>query len=174
MVAHIVAPGGMPWFASWLASLAMFGGVLAAAVWWRHRVRRRAGLGVMSAGLLATVAVLAQQPSVPIAPGYGITVVAAPAATSPMLVRVCGVGVGATPHTIPGSGRLLRVLVDGRQAAELRTDTVALVMGTGRHHISAELITADHRAFAPPVTADRMVTVSGTGPIPAAPACNHS
>jgi hypothetical protein len=170
VIAHIVGPGRLPWYAAWLASLAMFGGVLLALVWWRLRTRRRVGLGLMAAGLLANAVVLALQPSVPIAPGYGITLAGARQTTSPVLLRVCATA-GATAPALPGNGRLLLVLVDGRQVAELHSDTVALPMSTGRHRVSAQLLTSDHRAFAPAVTTAATVTVTGSGALPATPSC---
>ena len=61
--------------------------------------------------------------------------------------------------------------VDGRQVAEVRSSTVVVPMSTGAHHVVAELITADHRAFVPPITADTTLTVTGAGPIGPTPPC---
>lgn len=170
MIAHIVAPG-FPWFASWLASVAMFAGVVVALVWWRLRTRRRIGIALAAAGVVGNAVLLGLQPSVPVSPGYGISVAAAEQAASPVPVRVCGVATDSSAAAVPGADRLLLLLVDGRQVAEVRSDVVAVPMSTGRHRITAELITADHRAFVPPVTAEAMVTVSGPGALSVAPPC---
>jgi len=171
VLAHIVGGGNVPAYAPWLASLAMFAGVVVVAVWWRVLPRRRFGYALAAAGLLASAVMAVAQPSVPIAPGYGIQVVDAGATTSPVLVHVCGAGSGATAPPVPGNGRLLLVFVDGRQVAELRSDIVAVPLASGRHRITAQLITADHRAFVPPVTSDATVIVTGPGAIPVASRC---
>lgn len=173
MLAHIVGGGNVPAFAAWLASLTMFAGVVVVAVWWRVRLRRWIGYALTAAGFLANVGMAVAQPSVPLPPGYGIHLADAGETTSPVLVHVCGVGSGATPAPVPGSGRLLLVFVDGRQVAELRSDTVAVPLAIGRHRITAQLITTDHRAFVPPVSSDATVTVTGPGAIPAASTCAH-
>jgi hypothetical protein len=171
VLAHIVGGGPVPAYAAWLAALTMFAGVVVVAVWWRVRLRRRIGGALAAVGLLANVGIAVAQPSVPIPPGYGIRLAAAAETTTPVLVRVCGLGSGATAPPVPGSGRLLLVFADGRQVAELRSDTVAVQLATGRHRLTAQLITSDHRAFVPAVTADATVTVTGSGAIPAPASC---
>jgi hypothetical protein len=167
VLAHIVAPSDIPVWATWLASLAMFGGALGAVVWWRERPRRIACTALGGAGLAASAALLLLQPSVVQGPGYGIRLVSAQPSTSPVLLRICGGG-GAP---VPGPGRLVLVSVDGRQAAEVRTDTVVLPIAHGTHTVAAELLTSNHRAFTPPVTARTTVNVNAAGPLPTPPAC---
>ena len=170
-LAHVVAPPGTPLWAEWLAALALFGGALGAVVWWRDRPRRNACAAAGGAGLVATAALLVTQPSLPLRPAYGIALHDAPAATTPVLLQVCpaaldGAGTTASPlPALPGPGRLLLISVDGRQVAEVRSSPVVVAMGEGRHHVVAELLTADHRAFAPPVIAAATVVVTGSGPL---------
>jgi hypothetical protein len=171
IVAHIVTPGGPPLFASWLASLALFGGALGALVWSRPSRRRPALLAISGAGLVASAVLLVVQPSVPLRPGYDIRLIDAPQPSSPVMLRVCGVDAVISAAPVPGPGRLLLVSVDGHQAAEVRANTVTLPMRTGEHRVVAELITSDHRAFVPPITASTTVTVTRPGPIQAAPTC---
>ena len=171
MLAHILGPGGAPSWAEWLAALALFGGALGAAIWWRQPTRRHGLLAVSGAGLVATAALLVTQPSLPLSPGYGIQLADARQATSPVVLQVCGARDTASPAPIPGQGRLLLITVDGRQVAETRTSTVTVQMATGTHEVVAQLITSDHRAFVPPVTTTATLTVTGPGPIAATPGC---
>jgi hypothetical protein len=173
VLAHVVSPGGPPLYASWLASLALFGGAFAAFVWWREPSRRAAFVSVGGVGLVASGALLVVQPSAPLRPGYGIQL-AGPrqgAATSPVVLRVCAVDAVVSPAPVPGPGRLLLVSVDGRQVAEVRASTVTVSMSAGEHRVAAQLITSDHRAFVPPITASTTVTVGGPGPIQTPPTC---
>jgi len=173
LLAHVVAPGGPPLYASWLASLALFGGAFAAFVWWREPSRRAPSVAVSGVGLVASAALLVVQPSAPLRPGYDIQLADARqgAATSPVVLRVCGVDAVVSSAPVPGPGRLLLVSVDGRQVAEARASTVTVPMSAGAHQVAAQLITSDHRAFVPPITASTTVTVSGPGPIQPPPAC---
>ena len=173
IVAHIVTPGGPPLYASWLASLALFGGALGSLVWWRQVRRRSVLVAISGAGLIATAVLLVVQPSAPVRPGYGIALVGARAATSPVVVRACGIDAVVSSAPVPGPDRLLLISVDGRQRAEIHGGTVALPLPAGDHRVVAELITADHRAFVPPITASMDVTVTGPGPLPAASTCTR-
>jgi hypothetical protein len=167
MIAHILAPGNVPDVVPWITAIALYGGLLGVVLSWRHR-RRRAGFAALAAmGMVSTALVYITQPSLPPQPGYAITIRGLDGRTtsSPVAVRVCA----AAP--VPGPGQLLLVRVDGAQAAETRDSTVVLLMSTGRHRIDAELITADHRAFQPPLTATATVVVSGSGPLTAPPPC---
>lgn len=171
LTAHVLAPSGAPLVASWLAALALFGGALGVVAWWQRRRWRAVCTTVAGAGLVASAALLVAQPSAPLRPGYGIALVDARLATSPVVLRVCGVFAATTTPPVPGPGRLLLVTVDGRQAAEVRSSTVVLSLPAGSHHLTAQLLTSDHRAFVPPVTTDLTVTVTGPGPLSPEPQC---
>lgn len=171
VLAHVVAPGGPPLVASWLASLVLFGAAFGTVVWWRQRRRRTVLLGISALGLLASAALLVLQPSAPLRPGFDIMLVGARPASSPVVLRVCGVGAVVSPAAVPGQGRLLLLSVDGHQVAEVRSSTVAVPMSAGTHHVVAQLITSGHRAFTPPITTAATVIVSGPGPLPATPHC---
>ncbi len=164
-LAHIV--GGGPVWPLWITGAVLFGGAVAAmAVPLRLR---RACLAATAVGLVATIAVYVALPSAPAAPAGLAIRVAAPAAsatvTSPVLVKVCGTS------DIPGAGRLLSISVDGRQVAEVDADTAAVTIAAGPHMLAVELVTSDHRAYAPPVLTNVQVTVSGVAPPAPAPAC---
>ncbi len=165
-VAHIL--GGGPVWPLWLTGALLFGGAVAAmAVPLRAR---RVCLAVAGLGLVSTCVVYALLPSAPSAPrGLSVQIAApstATAITSPVLVKVCG---GAS--AIPGTGRLLSISVDGRQVAEVSADTAVVSMSAGSHTLRAELVTSQHREYAPPVLTDVTVTVTGIGPLGTAPDC---
>lgn len=165
VVAHVVAPSDIPAWSSWLASLAMFGGALGAVVWWRDRRRRVLCTMLGGIGLAASAMLLLLQPSVVQPPADGIRLVSPQPATTPVVLRICGGG------PVPGQGRLVLVSVDGRQVAELRSDTVVVPIPAGMHTVLAQLLTSGHRAFTPPVTAQTTISVSGPGPLPSPPGC---
>jgi len=171
IVAHVVAPGGAPLYATWLAAAALFGGGVGAVVLWRQPPRRGLMLTISAAGFAATATLLIAPQPAPLRPGYSIRLVKPGATTSPVVLRVCEVNAVVSPAPVPGAGRLVLVSVDGHQVAEVRSNTVAVPMPAGAHHVVAELITADHRAFVPPITADMTLTVTGPGPIGPAPTC---
>lgn len=164
-LAHII--GGGPVWPLWITGGLLFGGAIASMA--APQTLRRACLAVSGVGLVATVAVYVLLPAAPSAP-QGLAVrIASPAelatVTSPVLVEVCGTA------AIPGTGRLLSVSVDGRQVAEVNSNTAAVTVGPGAHTLRVELVTADHRAYAPPVLTDEFITVSGIGPLAAPPGC---
>jgi hypothetical protein len=164
-LAHIL--GGGPVWPLWITGALLFGGAVATMA--APQALRRACLAVSGVGLAATVVVYVLLPTAPSAP-LGLSVrIAAPAAsatvTSPVLVKVCGTS------AIPGAGQLLSISVDGRQVAEVNADTAAVTVAAGTHTLRVELVTTDHRAYAPPVLTDAEITVSGIGPLAHAPGC---
>jgi hypothetical protein len=166
MLVHII--GGGPVWPLWLTGTVLFGGAVAAMA--VPQGLRRVFLAVAAVGLVATVAVYLALPTAPPAPAGVSLSIAAPVAgttvTSPVVVRVCA---GST--ALPGTGRLLNISVDGRQVAEVDAATAAINVGAGTHAVRVELVTATHRAFAPPVLTDETITVSGIGPLSEPPAC---
>ena len=152
----------------WITGVLLFGGAVAAMAT-SGRLRRLA-LAVAGAGLLGTVAVYIALPTAPPAPaGLSLQVVNPPAnatVTSPVVVTVCS---GSAP--IPGAGRLLSLSIDGRQVAEVHAGTAAIDVASGHHTLRAELVSSQHREFAPPVLTEESITVSGVGPLPSAAAC---
>lgn len=163
---HIVG-GGATW-PLWITGALLFGGAVAALA--MSNAARPWCLGVAGTGLVATVAVYVALPPAPAAPrGLAITVVA-PAqgavVTDPVVVRVC-----AGTAAVPGPGRLLSISVDGRQVAELRNGTAVVQVAGGAHTLRAELVTASHQQYAPPVLADVSLTVAGYAAPVAAPPC---
>jgi hypothetical protein len=166
VVAHIV--GGAAAWPLWLTGTALFGGAVAAMavpVRWR-----RACIAAAGVGFVATAGVYVLLPTSPPAPAGLSLRIAAPAdgatVTSPLTVRVCAPGM-----SLPGPGRLLSVSVDGRQVAEVAADSAAVNTTTGQHTLRAELVTTDHRAYAPPVLTDTIVTVSGPGSLTTPQGC---
>jgi hypothetical protein len=166
MLAHII--GGGPVWPLWITGAVLFGGVVAAMA--VPQALRRVCLAVAGVGLVATVAVYVALPSAPPAPAGLSLSIAAPVAgaivTSPVVIRVCA---GST--ALPGTGRLLNISVDGRQVAEVNAGTAAVNVDTGTHTVRVELVTATHRAFAPPVLTDETIVVSGIGPLSPPPDC---
>ena len=141
----------------WITGTLLFGGRWARMA--ADPAVRRAFLAVAGVGLVATVAVYVLLPSAPSAP-LGLSVrIATPAAsatvTSPVLVTVCGTS------DIPGRGRLLSVSIDGRQVAEVDANSAAVTVTAGTHTLRVELVTTDHRAYAPPVLTEETITVAG-------------
>ncbi len=55
--------------------------------------------------------------------------------------------------------------------AEVNADTAAVTVAPGTHTLRVELVTTDHRAYAPPVLTDETITVSGLGPLATAASC---
>lgn len=165
-LAHIV--GGGPVWPLWITGALLFGGAVAAMA--SSGRLRRACLAVCGVGLVATVAVYAAIPAAPPAPAGVSLRIASPAAgatvTSPLAVRVC-----ATGTAVPGSGRLLSVSVDGRQVAEVDSDTAVVTVTPGDHMLRVELVTNTHREYAPPVLTDEAVNVAGFGVLAAPPEC---
>ena len=164
-LAHIV--GGGPVWPLWITGTLLFGG--AVGTFASNLAARRAFLAVAGVGLVATVAIYVLLPSAPSAP-FGLSVrIATPAAsatvTSPVLVSVCGTS------DIPGVGRLLSVSIDGRQVAEVDANSAAVTATTGTHTLRVELVTSDHRAYAPPVLTEETITVAGLGPLGSAHGC---
>lgn len=156
MIAHVV--GAAAQWPLWITGTLLFGGAVAAmAVPLRWR---RACLAVAGVGLVATVATYLVAPAAPPAPG-GVTLrIGQPApgaaVTTPLVVRAC-----AAAMPVPGAGRLLSVSIDGRQVAEVAADTAIVDIAPGAHRLHVELVTADHRAFAPPLAAEESVVVVG-------------
>ena len=167
LVAHVVTGG--PEGLLWPTSIAMFGGLVAAVAWPQ---RRTAAAAVGAAGLVATVLIYATWPSAPLAPAGVDLGLASPApgssVTSPVPVTVC-----TAQGPAPGPGRLLSVSVDGAQVVESRQSTVSLTLAPGAHQLQVQLLTADHRAFAPPIVADASVLVTGTAPLRVPAGCDR-
>lgn len=109
------------------------------------------------------------------APDVRLTL-AAPAAasepSSPVEIHVCGATAAGAPVTLPGAGRLLAVLVDGRSIATEPTPLFAVALTPGAHRLQVELVDSAHRAFSPPVTVMLSLRVaSGPAPLGAAGSC---
>lgn len=156
MLAHIV--GGGPTWPLWITSALLFGGLVGATS--RRATLRRPSLAVAAVGLVSTVVVYVTMPAAPSAPrGVSLRIVAPPpgaVVSVPVVVHVCDGG-----SALPGGGRMLSYSVDGRQLLESRDALTALGLSPGRHRLRVELVTSDHREFAPPVLAQQDFTVSG-------------
>jgi hypothetical protein len=167
VIAHIVG-GGSVW-PLWLTGTLAFGGAVA-AMFVRRPTLHRACVTSALVGLVTTIAVYVLLPGAPAAPSGLSLSIAVPrdgaTVTSPVVVRACA---GAV--RVPGAGRLLSISVDGRQVAELQTDTAAINISNGEHSLRVELVTSAHQAYAPPVLTDETVTVSGVGPLSPPPDC---
>lgn len=153
----------------WLTGALLFGGAVG-AMFVRRPTLHRACVTSAIVGLAATIAVYVLLPAVPTAPPGLSLSIAAPhdgtTVTSPVVVRAC-----AGANRVPGAGRLLSISVDGRQVAELQTDTAAINLSAGEHRLRVELVTSAHQAYAPPVLTDESITVAGVGPLSPAPDC---
>lgn len=168
MLAHIV--GGGPVWPQWVAgSVGLVG--LIGALEARSQALRRVSAVVAGAGMLAMMGACAALPSAPAAPNLSLRIVQpAPDSIvhSPVLVTVCADGA-----VVPGAGRLLTVLVDGRQVVEVNADSAAVQISSGQHTLRVELVTSDHREFAPPVLTDENVDVVGIGTLTTPVGCTR-
>jgi hypothetical protein len=167
MLAHLL--GGGPLWPLWFTGSLLFGGAVASMA--VPQTMRRWCLALSGVGLVATIVVYVLLPVAPAAP-HGLSLgIAAPVdgaiVTSPVVVRVCA---GAT--SVPGAGRLLSISIDGRQVAEVSTDTAAVSVDSGEHMVRVELVTSAHREYAPPVLTNETITVSGVGPLSEPPNCS--
>jgi hypothetical protein len=167
VIAHVV--GGGPVWTVWITGTLLFGGTVAAMA--APQRLRRLCLGVAGVGLVATVIAYAASPSAPVAPAGVSLTIASPSAGatvgSPVVVRAC-----ATGTQVPGTGRLLSISVDGRQLAEVSGDTAAVNVGDGEHTLRVELVTLDHREYAPPLLTEETVTVAGVRAPAVPPRCS--
>ncbi|MEA2671514.1 MAG: hypothetical protein QOG45_1734 [Chloroflexota bacterium] len=170
---HIVAPSAVPAWAPWLAAAVMYASALALAV------SRRGRWVLVTAGVLGlggTVAALLLTPTVPVSPGYAITL-AVPSGrplTSPVAVTVCGRRADGSAVAVPGGGDLLTVLLDGRQVLETQRSSLGVEAGAGDHELRVELLAPGHLQFRPPLDARLRVLVQGTGPLAPTPPCPRS
>lgn len=166
---HIV---GMrpPGLISWLAALALFGGILGYLV---DRSGRRRLWGVLAvAGLAGSVFDIVQRSAHPSRPDLVIRLVSPPARTGqPLVVRVCGTSRSGRQVPAVAEGRYLLVKVDGVQVAESHLSTVAIPVRPGRHQLTVEVTSPYHQEFAPPLTIQRDVWVSATG-VSSVPGCS--
>ncbi len=175
-LAHIVVPGGLPAVAAWVIAAILVGGLLGAL--YTHGRLRLLAISVAAAAavvsVLAAVGVLL--PGAPSSQGLSIALLTQPGApdvTAPVSLRVCGWDAGGAAVAMPGGGRLVAVSVDGRLQAESTQPDVSLILATGAHDLSAEILTSDHRELSPPLVTTLHVRVSGPGPISGAAACHR-
>ncbi|MDQ2961429.1 MAG: hypothetical protein M3R48_10340 [Candidatus Dormibacteraeota bacterium] len=166
MIAHVI--GGGPVWVVWITAALLFGGGVAAMA--VPRERRWPYLAMAAVGLVGTVAAYALFPAAPQAPvGLSLTIaspVDGATVGNPVVVRACAAG-----FAVPGTGRLLSISIDGRQVGETRTDVAAVTVAEGRHTLRVELLTLDHREFAPTLLTDETLTVSGVTAPAVPPRC---
>jgi hypothetical protein len=170
---HIVTTGGLPGLVGWLVA-AVLAGSAAVAVLGRSPRLRIAGLVAAIAAGSTTVALWILTPLAPSPPGYALrfgSPVASAAVSSPVDVEVCGRMADGTSAAVPGPGRLVSMSVDGRQVAERAGGTLILEITPGSHRIRAEVLTADHRQFSPPLAIETSVVVVGLGVLTTPPPC---
>ena len=162
-VGHIIGqqpPGPL----SWVAAIALFGGIGGGIVG-RTPLVRRCCWTLAVLGLIGTIAdtVIRSQP--PTRPNLTVTLASPGRRSGPeAYVRVCGYTRQGHSSNPTANGRHLLVRVDGMQRAEVRTRSVALPVPYGSHVLSVEITSADHRAFQPPILIIRRVHVSPLGP----------
>jgi hypothetical protein len=174
VLAHVLAGSGVPWWADAAAyALAVIGAVVVLAA--HTRPLRTGGVAAVGVGLAAWLILGAVLPGPPAAPTYRMSLVSpqpdATALTSPILVRTCGFWPSGLVATVPGSGEVISVAVDGTERAWTSASSIAVPTTPGVHRLRVEVLNSDHRVFAPRLFVERTVTVSGDGPIPATPAC---
>jgi hypothetical protein len=160
-LAHIAGMRPPGWL-SWIAAIALFGGLLA-VLFRRGRVRLACAV-IALAGMAGTIDDWYVRGLRPSRPDLVIRlVIPGSRATNPVVVQVCGrTRSGAAAPT--ANGRYLLVRVDGYQVAEVHASTVAIPMSRGEHVLSAEITSADHQEFQPPLKIERTVRVTGAGP----------
>jgi hypothetical protein len=170
--AHVLRGGGLlPAAVAWPVAGLVAASAVAAMLLPRGRRRRAAAAVALVAGVVLIVGTLISGPA-PAAPDIRLTISVPPGlASTPVSVRVCASGSQAA-GTPPGDGRLLDVQIDGASVTTMDTDSFALPLSAGRHHLRIELVTADHLGYAPPVTADADIIVAAqSAPLSAAPTC---
>jgi hypothetical protein len=172
-LAHLLAPSSGPAALGWTVSLSLATGLcllfLARSGWrWAG-----AALCLVAAGGALSMVVVAAGPGRPdlrlrlVAPNLSSEL------TSPVEIHVCGVtSGGGSPVALPGPGRMLAVLVDGTPVSTQASAVFALEMTPGVHRLGVELVTAEHRAFSPPLAVAVTVRVGpDRGPLSSAGAC---
>ncbi|HEV7680218.1 MAG TPA: hypothetical protein VGQ42_16775 [Candidatus Dormibacteraeota bacterium] len=173
VLAHVLAGSGVPWWATAAAyALAVAGAVLALAA--RTRRLRSGGLAAVGVGLATWLILGAILPGPPAAPSYRMSLASPDGATtltSPILVRTCGFWPSGLVATVPGSGEVLSIAVDGSERASTAASSVAVPVPPGTHRLRVEVLSSDHRAFSPRLFVEGTVTVGGEGTIPATPQC---
>lgn len=175
--AHVVGTTAIPAAVDWLAAAVMVAGTVG-TIACRGRELRSAALVAAVLGATTTVTLWIVAGSAPASPGYRLSV-AAPvrdaAVTSPVTLRLCGTDTAGRRAAVPGGDRLVSVSVDGAQTVERPAATMALTLSPGQHRLHIEVLSVDHRQFAPPLAADVSISVTGTGALAArGDACSAS
>jgi hypothetical protein len=171
-LAHLLAPSSAPAALGWTVSLSLATGLcllfLARTGW------RWAGVAlclVAAGGALSMVVVGAG----PVRPDQRLRLVApnlSSQLTSPVEIHVCAITSAGSPVALPGPGRMLAVLVDGTPVGTEAAPVFAVEMTPGVHRLGVELVTAEHRAFSPPLAVAVTLRVGpGRGPLSSAGAC---
>jgi hypothetical protein len=170
--AHLLAPSSAPAALGWTASLGLATGLcllfLARAGWrWAGAALcLLAGAAGLSMVVVASGSARPDQRLLLMAPDSSVEL------TNPVEIHVCALTAGGSPAPLPGAGRMLAVLVDDIPVGTRTSPVLALELPPGRHRLGVELVTAEHRAFSPPLAADVTVRVGpGRGPLAAAGAC---
>jgi hypothetical protein len=171
-LAHLLAPSSAPAALGWTVSLSLATGLcllfLARTGW------RWAGVAlclVAAGGALSMVVVGAG----PVRPDQRLRLVApnlSSQLTSPVEIHVCAITSAGSPVALPGPGRMLAVLVDGTPVGTEAAPVFAVEMTPGVDRLGVELVTAEHRAFSPPLAVAVTLRVGpGRGPLSSAGAC---
>lgn len=167
-LAHIVGERP-PGFVSWLAAIALFGGLLA-LIWVRGRARIICVV-IAVAGLGGTVDDLFVRSLRPARPNLVIRLVSpSPRTHLPLWVKVCGSTRQGEPESPTARGRHLLVTLDNVQVAEARTNLVEIPVTRGVHELRVEITSPQHQEFLPPLIIQREIDVVGPG-VSYVPAC---
>jgi hypothetical protein len=155
---------------SWIAAVALFGGIFGVLV---SRQRVRLACAVLAlAGLVGTIYDLYARSQRPAAPDLVIRLISPPGrSAAPMLVRVCGRTHTGSPVPVTAGNRYLLVRLDGVQADEVHSASVLVPAHRGRHVLTVEVNSPDHQEYQPPIIVKRPVDVTGAG-ASVAPTCN--
>lgn len=104
-------------------------------------------------------------------PLYTLTLGVKHMTTSPVQVTACARKLDGSAATVLTGSNVLGVIVDGNQVASQQVTQFPIAMSPGDHTLRVELLTRDHREFAPPVFVDTSLTVTGVGTLGSWAAC---
>jgi len=169
LFAHVI---GMrpPDLFSWIAAIALFGG-LWGVVFDSRRPVRVVCLLLAFAGLGGTVDDWIVRADRPHPPAIAVRLIS-PAAqtTSPMVIRLCGRTPTGKPVSPTAGDRYMLIRLDGTQVAEIHRSTIQLFERPGRHVLFVEVNSPYHQEFQPRIAFQRTVMVTREG-FPHVPAC---
>jgi hypothetical protein len=172
ITAHVISAGAAAVVVNWTVGVTLVAALVVALLLRRHRVREvPMVVAAVAATVLLTGLVFPMSPPAPNLHMWIATPDQGAPVSRPVEMQVCAALSDGSGTSLPGTGRLLAVYVDGSLLTTESASAFVLPLRPGPHLVRVELVASDHLAFDPDVSTQVHLVAGAVGALPEQRSC---